>query len=278
MAAPQKQSQPAVVPETFIVIGTSAGGLAALSEIVKKLPADLPAAVLVVRHVIGHPAESAVPQHLMRVGHLPVKIAEEGETIRQGTIYIAPSGRHLRAEADDGHVRLSTDPPAQRARPSIDVLFDSAANAFGSRVIGVILTGRLRDGALGLRAVAAAGGITIVQNPEGAEQAEMPRAAMADLAVDYCLELSEIGPLLELLARRVSSNDHSVLESGLASTVRMMKDRVQLLAKLYAQSRGNPKTERFLEAEMAALRQDMTEIQRLIPATRSAPSPSDGGR
>lgn len=246
------------------MIGTSAGGTAALCRIFKDLPADFPGAVLVVVHMAEHAGRSLLPELLMSVGHLSVKVAEDGELIRQGTAYMASAGKHLLVEGD--RISLGSGPREQRARPSIDVLFRSAATAFGARVIGIILTGMLRDGTLGLRAVHEAGGITIVQNPEEAEAEEMPRSAMKDLNVDYCLNLSEIGPLLDLLVRRArSTNKHEVLETGLASSVRFMKERVSLLAKLYAQSRENPKTELFLRAEIAALEDDIAEIQRMIP-------------
>jgi hypothetical protein len=109
-----------------------------------------------------------------------------------------------------------------------------------------------------------AGGITIVQNPESAEVGEMPRNAMADLDVDYCLELAEIAPLLELLVRRAGSYKEGLLESGLASALRLMKDRAALLAKLYGQSRRNPKTSAFLASESAALDRELESVRALI--------------
>ncbi len=124
----------------------------------------------------------------------------------------------------------------------------------------------LKDGTAGLRAVRDAGGITIVQNPEQAEEGEMPRSAMTDLNVDYCLELPEIGPVLDLLVRRAGSHKEGVLETGLASSVRLMRQRVRLLSKLFAQSRDNPRTSHFLKAEISALERDIERIRRLIPA------------
>jgi hypothetical protein len=122
----------------------------------------------------------------------------------------------------------------------------------------------LRDGTLGLRAVQEAGGISIVQNPEGAEAGEMPRNAMRGLPVDYCLELSEIGPVLDLLVRRAGSRKQGILETGLASALRLIKERVRLLDKVYEQSRRNPKTLSFLRAEMAALDRDVGRIRRML--------------
>jgi hypothetical protein len=122
----------------------------------------------------------------------------------------------------------------------------------------------LRDGVIGLRAVSDAGGITIVQNPESAEAGDMPRSAMEGLGVDYCLELTEIGPLLELLVRRAGSYKEGILETGLASALRLMKDRAALLAKLYAQSHDNPKTYAFLAGEIAALDRELEQVRELI--------------
>src|SRR5262249_61984700 len=156
-------------------------------------------------------------------------------------------------------------PREQYVRPSIDVLFRSAARALGPRIIGVSLTGMLSDGTVGLRAVRDAGGITIVQDPHEAEEGDMPRHAMENLPVDYCLAVAEIGPVLDLLVRRAGSHKQGVLETGLASSVRLMKDRVRLLAKLFDQSRGNPRTRRFLQDEISALEKDILRIADLIP-------------
>ena len=266
-------------PPSYIVIGTSAGGSEALSRIFKDLPPDFPGAVLVVMHVPSGGNKMLLPDRLKRIGHLPVTSARDGERIRQGVTYVAPPDKHLLVEND--RIRLGSGPYEQHVRPAIDALFRSAAAAFGPRAIGVILTGMLADGTIGLRAIRDAGGITIVQNPEGAEAGDMPRNAMRGLGVDYCLELSEIGPLLDLLVRRAGSHTQGVLETGLASALRLMKERVRLLARLYAQSRGNPKTETFLAAEIAALDRDVAGIQDLIPKTlasrrrrRSAVKPS----
>jgi two-component system chemotaxis response regulator CheB len=248
---------------SYIVIGTSAGGVEALSQIFKNLAPDLPAAVLVVLHV-GHGREMHwLVERLTRVGRVPVKVAEDGELIRQGTAYVAPSSTHL--FTDGAHIKLGNGPPEQGARPSIDVLFRGLASTFGPRVIGVILTGMLRDGSVGLRAVHEAGGVSIVQDPGDAAAPDMPRNAMRDLDVDYCLNLSEIAPLLDLLVRRAGSHKQGVLETGLATSLRLMKDRVQLLNKLYAQSGRNSKTLQFLEAELLGLNSELASIQEMLP-------------
>jgi two-component system chemotaxis response regulator CheB len=258
---PQSESAEAARP-SFVVIGTSAGGMNALTQIVKELPADFPGAVLVVVHVTPQSNLDWAVKQLTGAGPLPVKVAKDEERIRQGVVYLAPAGTHLLVDGE--RVRLGEGPLEQRVRPAIDALFRSAAAAYGRRLVGVILTGMLSDGTLGLRAVRDAGGITIVQNPESAEEGEMPRNAMANLGVDYCLELSEIGPLLELLVRRAGAYKEGVLETGLASALRLMKDRAILLAKLRAQSRNNPKTSAFLESEIAALDHELDVLRGLV--------------
>jgi two-component system chemotaxis response regulator CheB len=251
-----------VARPSFVVIGTSAGGMNALTQIFKELPADFPGAVLVVIHVAPKGNLDWAVQQLTGAGPLPVKVAEGEERIRQGVVYLAPADTHLLVEGE--RVRLGEGPPEQRVRPAVDALFRTAAATFGRRLIGVVLTGMLRDGTLGLRAVRDAGGITIVQNPESAQEGEMPRNAMENLGVDYCLELSEIGPLLELLVRRAGAYKEGVLETGLASALRLMKDRAILVTKLRAQSRNNPKTSAFLEGEIAALDHELDVLRRLI--------------
>ncbi len=248
---------------SYVVIGTSAGGVAALSRIFKDLPPDFPAAILVVLHVQHRAQMTWLAELLASIGHLPVKVAADGEVIRQGTAYVAPAGTHLLAKGD--RIELGTGPVEQYVRPAIDALFRSAAAAFRGRVIGVVLTGMLRDGALGLRAVHEAGGITIVQDPQGALAPDMPRSAMQTSDVDYCVELSDVGPLLDLLVRRAGSTKKGVLETGLATSVRLMSDRLRLLTKLHEQSLRNPKTARFIRAEIQALGREIARIQRLIP-------------
>jgi two-component system chemotaxis response regulator CheB len=260
----RKRADSQALPPSYILVGTSAGGPVALSRLFTDLPEDFPGAILIVMHMRGeYIEENWLTRRLAGHSHIPVKTAEEGEVIRQGTAYIAPMGKHLLVE--EHRIKLGMGPAEQYVRPAIDVLFRSAASAFGSRAIGVILTGLLSDGTMGLRAIRDAGGITIVQDPREAEKGDMPRNAMKDLNVDYCLKLSEIGPLLDLLVRRAGPHKQGVLETGLASAVRLMKDRARLLTRLYAQSRGNPKTERFLNAEITALEEDIANIKRMLP-------------
>jgi len=179
-----------------IVIGASLGGLAALRTIFSNLPADFPAPILVVMHVGSH--ESMLPGILSSSSAMPVRHAENGMLLEPGTILIAPSNLHLLVEKHQ--VRLTHGPKENHARPAIDPLFRSAAISHGKCVIGVILTGSLDDGVVGLQAIKDYGGTVIVQDPQGAEAACMPQSALEYVAVDYCLPLDEIAVTLKKLA------------------------------------------------------------------------------
>jgi two-component system chemotaxis response regulator CheB len=142
---------------------------------------------------------------------------------------------------------------------TINRLFESAAKEYRDRVIGVILTGLLRDGTAGLKAVHDAGGLTIVQDPTEAEYPDMPANAMRDLPVTFCLKLAEIGQALDVLARRKTE-----LETGLAVSSRMLKERVALLGRLLSQSKNNLGTYQFLSSEIISLERHLHSIQTLL--------------
>ena len=182
----------------IIVIGASAGGVHALTEVVAGLPADLPAAVFAVLHLSPY-GKSALPSILSRVSTLPSYHPEDGELIRHGRVYVAPPDRHLALEKD--RLRLSPGPTENGHRPAIDVLFRTAAQALGARVIGIVLTGNLDDGTAGLVQVKRHGGIAIVQDPAEADYPSMPKSALRNVDVDHVLPIAEIGPLLDRLAR-----------------------------------------------------------------------------
>jgi two-component system, chemotaxis family, protein-glutamate methylesterase/glutaminase len=182
----------------IIVIGASAGGVHALSETIAGLPVDLPAAVFAVLHLSPF-GRSALPAILGRASPLPAEHPVEGESIRRGRIYVAPPDRHLALEPE--RIRLSMGPTENGHRPAIDVLFRTAAESFGRRVIGVVLTGNLDDGTAGLALVKARRGIAIVQDPEEADYPSMPSSALRNVDVDHVLPIAEIGPLLDRLAR-----------------------------------------------------------------------------
>lgn len=182
-----------------VVVGVSAGGVQALKRLLGGLPAAFPLPVLIVQHIAGDGAGLA--RLLDAFSPLRVKEAEERETLVPGTAYVAPADYHLLVEPDRT-LTLSVDPPVSYARPSIDVLFESAAEAFGPGLIGVILTGANADGSRGLARVKAAGGIAVVQDPAEAEVPFMPRSALAATEVDHVLTLAGIAPLLVRLAER----------------------------------------------------------------------------
>jgi two-component system chemotaxis response regulator CheB len=177
----------------IIVVGASAGGVEALKALVEGLPANLPAAVFVVLHI---PAQypSMLPEILSRAGRLAATHAADGAPIRHGQIYVAPPDQHLLVER--GHMHVVRGPRENRHRPAVDPLFRTAALAYGPRVVGVILTGALDDGTAGLLAIKQRGGLAVVQDPVEAFYAGMPRSALEHVAVDYCMPLAEIAPLL----------------------------------------------------------------------------------
>jgi two-component system chemotaxis response regulator CheB len=182
-----------------IVMGASAGGLATLSALLGALPKELPAAVGVVLHrAADYP--SVLAEILERQTALPVVDAEDGVPLERGRIYVAPADRHLMLEP--GRVRVVRGPKENRHRPAIDPLFRSAAVAYGPRVIGVVLTGTLDDGAAGLWAVKSCGGLAVVQDPADAQYPEMPRNALEAVLVDHCVRLQDLGPLLAGLVKQ----------------------------------------------------------------------------
>ena len=189
----EKQPSAAPVQRSIVVVGASAGGIEALRQLVASLPADLEAAVCVVLHISATGA-SVLPAILSRAGRLPASSAVDGEAIRPGRIYVAPPDHHLLVH--EGIVRLERGPKEHRSRPAVDPLFRSAAEAYGNRAIAVVLSGTLGDGALGLRAVKARGGVTVVQDPKDALFDSMPRAAMEMVQVDHVAPMREMGPLI----------------------------------------------------------------------------------
>ncbi|MBB4689217.1 chemotaxis protein CheB [Amycolatopsis jiangsuensis] len=186
------------VRRDLVVIGASAGGVTPLKALMAGLPANFPAAVLVVLHVRAD-GPSALASILDRAGPLPARSASHGEPIRPGTVLVAPPGRHLLVE--DDAVVLTDGPTESGHRPSVNATFRSAAIAAGPRVLGVILSGALDDGAAGLHAVTALGGLAIVQDPADAMYPGMPRAALELVDTDQVLPAGEIAPALDKLSR-----------------------------------------------------------------------------
>jgi len=182
----------------IIVIGASSGGIESLLAVVAGLPRDLPVTLFVVVHVPPD-AESSLPQILSHAGPLPATHAKDHEQIRHGHIYVAPPDFHLLLR--NGYIRIVRGPKENRHRPAIDPLFRTAARIYGPRVVGVVLSGMLDDGAAGLLAIKQRGGIAVVQDPADALFADMPRRSMEVVDVDYCRKKDDIAPLLIRLSR-----------------------------------------------------------------------------
>jgi two-component system chemotaxis response regulator CheB len=192
-------------PSSLVVIGASAGGIEPLKEIAAGLPPDLAAAVAIVLHV-SPTGESRLPAILSRAGRLPVVHARDGEELGEGRIYVAPPDRHLLVV--DGRCAVVRGPRENNARPAVDPLFRSAAVAFGSRVVAVVLSGTLADGVAGARFISSAGGTVIVQDPEEADFPAMPANAIARDHPDCVLELAAIAPAIVQAVTRLSHTDH----------------------------------------------------------------------
>jgi two-component system chemotaxis response regulator CheB len=179
----------------LVVIGASAGGVSALLELASALPPFFAAPVCMVLHVGNNP--SLLPELLRYRGPNHAIHVEDGQRLSSGTLHVAPPDHHVLVERET--LRLTHGPKENHARPAIDPLFRSAALTWGPRVIGVILTGQMDDGAAGLKAVHDCGGVTIVQDPDTAAEPEMPRSALAAVSPDHCVPLAEIGALLQRL-------------------------------------------------------------------------------
>jgi len=178
----------------LIALGGSWGGMRALASVLAALPEQFEIPVVVAQHRAGGGQGEMLEEVLARASKLDVIAATDKEPLLPGHVYVAPADYHLLVEP--GHMALSTDAPVEFSRPSIDVLFDSVAHAYGERAVGVLLTGVNIDGAAGLARIAAAGGFTVAQDPATAEQPEMPAAAIARGAARRVLELERIGPFL----------------------------------------------------------------------------------
>jgi two-component system, chemotaxis family, protein-glutamate methylesterase/glutaminase len=182
-----------------VVIGVSAGGMSALGRILPRLPKDFPMPVIIVQHLSPH-SDNFMISHFDRLCQIKVKEADEKETIMPGTAYFAPPNYHLLIETDFTFA-LSVEERVNFSRPSIDVLFESARDAWCSHLVGIILTGASSDGSKGLKKIKDCGGLTIVQDPQEAEVSVMPESAIKLTKVDKVLKIDDIAAFLLTLKK-----------------------------------------------------------------------------
>jgi two-component system chemotaxis response regulator CheB len=218
----------------IVVIGGSAGALAPLLRITAQLPIGLGATIFVVLHRAAHETDTLAAL-LGRSTSLAVGSSEDGQPLQSGTIYVAPPDRHLIVK--ENHIRITKGPRENQWRPSIDVLFRSAAVAFGPRVTGIILSGALDDGSAGLSAVRRCGGTTIVQEPADAEVCEMPESAIRNTSIDHVVPAQQMPTLIQRIAAEPAPAAHAIpaeliLEAQIAEGDRTSFDIQNRLGRL----------------------------------------------
>jgi len=221
-------------PKFIVVIGTSAGGIRALEEVVMQLNPEMDAAFFVVLHLSRKGVSEILFQRLKQYSPLPTKVGENGELIERGTIYIAPPDEHMLLAK--GRIIIGRGAQENRWRPSINNLFRSAAGTYNSRVIGIILTGLLDDGTAGMAAIKRSGGLTIVQDPNEADHPDMPLSVLENVAVDHTESLSKLGVLLsEIIANtepvEVQPPEDIILETAIDQRVSTRIDNIAHLEK-----------------------------------------------
>ncbi|PLX10701.1 MAG: chemotaxis protein CheB [Marinilabiliales bacterium] len=182
-----------------IVIGASAGGLYAIRDLLKPLPAEFNIPIIIVQHLSPH-SDNYMIEFLNKTTNLKVKEVDEKEKIKSGQVYIAPPNYHVLIE-DNETFSLSADEKVNYSRPSIDVLFYSAADVYKKNLIGIVLTGANDDGARGLFEIRKSGGLGIVQTPATAEASQMPNAAILEANPDHILNISDISKLLKQIIK-----------------------------------------------------------------------------
>jgi two-component system, chemotaxis family, protein-glutamate methylesterase/glutaminase len=198
----------------IVVVGASAGGLEAVTEMVRNLPPDYSGSLFVVIHFPSF-VTSTLPRILSRASPLPARHAVHGEPIEPGRIYVASPDCHL--QLSDGRVRLTRGPKENGSRPAVDPLFRSAAHNYGPRVVGIVLSGNLNDGTAGLLAIKQAGGIAVVQSLKTALYQGMPQSALEHVTTDYVVAPAEMGAILSQLARQpVQSREVTTMSEDVA--------------------------------------------------------------
>src|SRR5215211_6135153 len=192
-------------PKFMVVIGTSAGGIRALEELVMQLTPEMDAAFLVVLHLSRKGVGDVLFQRLQKHASLPCRIAIDGEPVQKGIVYLAPPDNHMLV--DKGNIVIGRGAHENRWRPSINNLFRSTAANYSSSAIGIILTGLLDDGTAGMSHIKRAGGITIIQNPDEADYPDMPLSVLENVEVDYVESLSKMGVLLSEIMKNTEPKE-----------------------------------------------------------------------
>jgi two-component system, chemotaxis family, protein-glutamate methylesterase/glutaminase len=220
-------------PKYIVVAGASAGGLNAIAELVSQLRPGMNLAVLVVLHLSRKGISEFLVHRLQQVTELNCVAAADEATIHEDHVYIAPPNYHLLVK--DGRTIIGHGPTENRWRPSIDVLFRSAAAHYNGRTIGIVLTGMLDDGTSGMMAIKKSGGKCIVQDPNEAEYPDMPLSVLNNMEVDYCVRLSEMGKVLEEITSsepvRTTIPDEVKREAEIAEKVSVGIDVVERLGE-----------------------------------------------
>lgn len=196
----------------IVVVGASAGGITAIKNLIGSLKDDFKGTIFIVLHVPPY-SETQLPQILSNVGPLKAVLAKNGEEFQSGMIYVAPNDHHMLLE--EGKISVQKGPKENRFRPSIDALFRSAAYVYGSRVIGVILSGLLDDGVSGLWTIKQQGGLVLIQTPDDAEQPQLPINVLDYVEPDYKLSAIDMGPLISGLITEPAPERFKISERGL---------------------------------------------------------------
>jgi two-component system chemotaxis response regulator CheB len=246
----------------IVVMGASAGGMEALQKLVARLPADFPGSLFVVWHM-SPTVRSVLPEILARATPLPVAPAADGDPIEPGRIYVAPNDHHMLLER--GYVRIARGPKENRFRPALDPLFRSAAYIYGTRVIGVVLSGALDDGTSGLWTIKLRGGTAIAQEPADAGMRGMPLSALNNVEVDHKATAGGIGELLGRLVREEAAPQRELAEperSRLEHEIRIAEAHDALEENLMRHGELSPFTCPECHGVLTALREGPIERYR----------------
>jgi two-component system, chemotaxis family, protein-glutamate methylesterase/glutaminase len=219
----------------IVVIGASAGGFEVVGKLLSQLNPEIPASVFIVIHLSANNTVAGMVNYLQKQSFLTVKVPENFEHIQLGTVYLAPPDHHMLINGN--HVLINRGPRENKYRPSIDLLFRSAAAHFGPRVVGVILSGMMEDGTSGMEAIKRSGGISVIQDPKEAPFPDMPMSVLGNTEVDYTFESDKIGigveELIHLPAVATQEVPEDIIkEAGIAERISIGADNVESMGTL----------------------------------------------